>query len=1140
MANNNRQLWPTDNSKPTSLSPRNQSFNLTEDAYNAIIEAIEAVNTRVTNTDADLQAYKDALASEITSHLGTFDSISVTDRADIVNAVVDTLTATSATIPTLNSNDITTVDLTAQRAAIDEIVNVTSADIATVNATTVNADEGNFTELHVDNLDAEHYQIDQAAISDFTSEIAQVEDLTTVRASVDNLTASETTTTTLEATNAVINESSITDDYSRNIYNHYFNHNKIFNRQVVSSASISADDDCWIVLPKFKNGTYYLIAKNGDNGPFLWSLEIENSIKNICFRWTNASDEVQYLRDVDFINDEYGHQFIQIHFNTNGLATYIWHQCTDYETQTPPSMYDRAQYSGDSVFKHFDITRNNGIYLPNAVFAGEFHADSIEIDNVHFEEVFISKSIMLPIAYDQYGEPRGYTRGLPGQYVTPLENDENLDELTWQEPIDRKTNSPADETRVLITEATLGNYNGEMIAEKTSEALDDISEVTVDGTQYIYSNREYYPIVDKRTQAAYRDEYNLNSLTQDEAETLIVTGLYYYDDGTSDYVQITSINVEDKLINGTDFSSDWATMKVYSEEHPETYYITYNDAEHAVSFPLTVYVNSGAEYNILHTGDGTTIHGDATVNNDLVIKRDLEVDRNADIKKDTSIGGDLTVATVWTDPDDSSITKENKVRLPNVYNGPAAQEPNDMPDDSLIISTGSHTETTTTTVYTDGTNFYGADMIATTEPSGTAGTPTTVGQFIYYDDVWFAVDGSTFYDSVDSFTDNTNWTEVTDPELIAILEAQTQVTISEVVYTESTTVNDGAKLMRKSSFNIGGVKTAKKDEIAVRNSDYSEVVDGETVHWDDMDSKPLVWNKDRNAIQPTNTLDIGDVAFDDLTVRGKATIAETLDVTGATRIGGDLYVSGTAHIVDEEHISTTGDLVTLRQNAEAGLLPGQVSGLIINNYKEDDQHNPVDLALVTDETGTLRVGTGSGTSTNYTKIAWKESDAKWYSYDDTDPDDIQYTLMSPQPSGTVTDYTGKTEKDPYTLYATATFTVIDKTTLEPVLTRDEEANLADQAILKWDATGTKAKTLPLPTINGQKLVGTVTVDDTDPLNPITTYGYQWGGTSDPSVFRFATVEAYNTALAIPEGQSGYIPSGSIILIDGNFNKELGV
>ena len=1133
-----RQLWPTKDSKPTALTPTNKSFNLTEDAYNAIIEAIEAVNTRVTNTDADLQAYKDQLESEIISHLATFDNITVNTQADIAKAVVDTLIASTATIPVLFSDDITTIDLAATRAAIDQIVNVTSADITTVNATTVNANEGNFESLHVDNLDAEHYQIDQAAISDLTSEMLQAEEITASSASVDNASISNATIADATVTELKATKSTITDNYSRNIYNHYFNHNQIFNRQVVASDAISADDDCWCILPKFKNGTYYLIAKNGENGPFLWSIEVENSIQNIAFRWTNASEDVQYLKDVSLINDEYGNQFIQIHFNTNGLATHIWHQCTDYETQTPPYYYASEQYSQDNVFKKFDITRNNGEYMPNAVWVGEFHADSIEIDDVHFDEVYVNKSIMIPNQYDQYGEPLGYSGGLPGQYITPLENDGNYPELTWQEPVDNRTPSSIDETRVLVTEATLGNYTGEMTAEKITETVDTYADVLTDGTQFIYENRNYYPILDKQMLPAYRDEYSIDALTQDEAEQLIATGLYLFED--PDYVQITSINVEDKLINGTDYSAEWTTLKVYSEEHPVQKQIEYNGAFHTVTFPLTVYVNNGSEYNILHTGDGTTVHGDATVNNDLVIKRDLEVDRNTDIKKDASIGGDLTVATVWTDPDDSSITKENKVRLPNVYNGPAAQEPNDMPDDSLIISTGSHTETTTTTVYTDGSNFYGADLIPTTEPSGTAGTPTTVGQFIYYDDTWFAVDGSTFYDSVDSFTDNTNWTEVTDPELIAILEAQTQVTISEVVYTETTTVNDGAKLMRKSSFDVSGVKTAKKDEIAARNSDYSEVVDGETVHWDDMDTKPLAWNKDRNAIQPTNTLDIGDVAFDDLTVRGKATIAETLDVTGTTRIGGDLYVSGTSHIVDEEHISTTGDLVTLRQNAEAGLLPGQVSGLIINNYKEDEQHNPVDLALVTDETGTLRVGTGSGVSTDYTKIAWKEADAKWYSYDDTDPDDIQYTLMNPQPQGTVTDYTGKTEKDPYTLYATATFTVIDKTTLEPILTRDEEANLADQAILKWDATGTKAKTLPLPTINGQKLVGTVTVDDTDPLNPITTYGYQWGGTSDPSVFRFATVEAYNTALAIPEGQTGYIPDGSIILIEGNYNKELGV
>ena len=602
-----RKLWPTsDKDKASALNPRNQSFNLTEDAYNAIIEAIEAVNTRVTNTDLDLQAYKDALASEINSHLATFDSLSVTDRADIVKAVVDNLTATTATIPTLNSNDVTTVDLTATRASITEIRHVLDAWINTVHTNSVQATSGlidtvTATTVNTTNLNAENYSITDGSITNLTSTNATLTNATVGNATVETATIADATIDDLKAT-----EANITDNYSRNIYNHYFNHNQLFNRQVIASDAISADDDCWIVLPKFKNGIYYLIAKNGENGPFLWSLEIENSIKNICFRWSNNSDEVQYLRDVDFINDEYGHQFIQIHFNTNGLATHIWHQCTDYETQTPPSYYAVKQYSDDSVFKHFDITRNNGVYLPNAVFAGEFHADSIEIDDVHFDEVYVNKSIMLPNDYDQYGEPLGYSRGLPGQYITNLENDDNFDELVWQEPVDNRTPTAANETRTLITEATLGNYTGEMNAEKIVESVASIDDVITDGTQFIKVEREYFPIVDKQTIPAYRDEYIVDALTQEEAEQLIVTGLYLFED--PDYVQITSINVEDKLINGTDYSADWATLKAYSEEHPIDYQIEYDGAFHSVTFPLDVYVNNGVEYNILHTGAVSYTH----------------------------------------------------------------------------------------------------------------------------------------------------------------------------------------------------------------------------------------------------------------------------------------------------------------------------------------------------------------------------------------------------------------------------------------------------------------------------------------------------------------------------------------------------
>ena len=950
----NRQLWPTDNSKPSALTPRNQSFNLTEDAYNAIIEAIEAVNTRVTNTNTSLEDYKDALASEITSHLGTFDSISVTDRADIVNAVVDTLTATSATIPTLNSNDITTVDLTAQRAAIDEIVNVTSADIATVNATTVNADEGNFESLHVDTLDADSYQIEQAAISDFTSEMAQVEEAIIATADIANGSVGNLTATNAAITEATIDKAELTDNYSQRIFNVYFNHNKLFNRQVIDSASISADGDCWCVLPRFKNGHFYLIAKNGQNGPFLWSLEVNNSIKNCMFRWSNNSEEVQYLKDIEFIDDEQtGEQFIQVHFNTNNLATHVYFQCTDYDTHEPPSYYAVKQFDGT---KQFEFTRKDGTCLPNASFLGEFHAESMEIDQVRFDTVYVGHSIELPTEYDQYGAPINYARGEPHQYITNIENDYDNDEIGWVNPIHLDEPGRLADSKYLVDEAAVTNYNGEREEGIT------YTDAYTDGTDF------------------YANDFS----SEDEPEgtiTATANAGNYIDYSDKHYRK--TVNAEDPTIIEY-FEVDHFT-DIGSLVEDQTL-IDALDLETPVAYTRNTYKTSAIKYNIKHLGDGTTTHGDHEVEGDLVVKENtalndhLFIGETADLP--STIKDDALV--IFTDSAHPEITRRRKFSLvpkldpvmvknsdtvfvdkkPVLYNesrdafettdkidiqegnfnrvvtdtlyvnGTAHinnTEEHDVEGDYLTLrannnsalangtysgiiinhynsegdllmivadntgtarlGTGSGARTTyselyydgniyftdpedkagttvepqgvliewqsyektddyehwtdaewivitfadtkpfllreetvnlndkallawdatherafdiplpendedqltahvvgntqTTTVFTDGTNFYGADLIPTTEPSGTAGTPTTVGQFIFYDDVWFAVDGSTFYDSVDSFTDNTNWTEVTDPELIAMLEAQTPVTISEVEYTET-------------------------------------------------------------------------------------------------------------------------------------------------------------------------------------------------------------------------------------------------------------------------------------------------------------------------------------------------------------------
>ena len=89
----------------------------------------------------------------------------------------------------------------------------------------------------------------------------------------------------------------------------------------------------------------------------------------------------------------------------------------------------------------------------------------------------------------------------------------------------------------------------------------------------------------------------------------------------------------------------------------------------------------------------------------------------------------------------------------------------------------------TTTVYSsDGTTFYNADFSSATEPSGTAGTPTAVGDFYKYLATWYKKDGADYYE-VNSFTDA--GTLVTDAALITELDGHTFLTYSSIVYTEA-------------------------------------------------------------------------------------------------------------------------------------------------------------------------------------------------------------------------------------------------------------------------------------------------------------------------------------------------------------------
>ena len=292
------------------------------------------------------------------------------------------------------------------------------------------------------------------------------------------------------------------------------------------------------------------------------------------------------------------------------------------------------------------------------------------------------------------------------------------------------------------------------------------------------------------------------------------------------------------------------------------------------------------------------------------------------------------------------------------------------------------------------------------------------------------------------------------------------------------------------------------------------------------DNAPLVYDKVNDVLKKTTDVEVSgklDVKGN-TNITGAATVGGTLDVSGNTKvtgdafISGDLTVAGTVHSVEQEEVVANGDTITLRANNNLPLASGQVSGIVVNKYNGTD-----DLTVATGNDGTLRVGTARGTDTEYTNIALKHFDRKYYTFEG----DV-YTLVDPQPSGNMTAWTGKEEVEGYTKYATATFTVVDTTTLAPIATRDEETNMNDGGVVVWDRTSTSMKTVPLPTNNAQALVSKWTED---PDTHVITKGYEWKSNVGGGGLAFVGTRAeYEVAKLIPEGQDGYIAPQTLVTI----------
>jgi hypothetical protein len=301
----------------------------------------------------------------------------------------------------------------------------------------------------------------------------------------------------------------------------------------------------------------------------------------------------------------------------------------------------------------------------------------------------------------------------------------------------------------------------------------------------------------------------------------------------------------------------------------------------------------------------------------------------------------------------------------------------------------------------------------------------------------------------------------------------------------------------------------------------------------------------------------------DLYVEGTTNISGDLDVSGELiarkdlSVSGDLYVNGTEYINDTETAQTSDDYLVLRHNKTTALGTGEHAGIAVHNYSLNKT-----ATLTTDKDGTWRVADNTETDTNYSAInyyngtyysglsqttvinvingiksAWAADELdecvfynnSYYHYDGNNYFAVELSNNAMILGAQVTDPAVITALEALTrndlvYYRSLTVTAISEVENQPLLTRDESSNLLEAQLLKWDADNTKAVGVALPVQNNTVLTAQV-----DGTTGAISYIWKTGGSG--SVSRFATLAAAQAALAIPEGQDGYIPDNGIVIVD---------
>lgn len=287
---------------------------------------------------------------------------------------------------------------------------------------------------------------------------------------------------------------------------------------------------------------------------------------------------------------------------------------------------------------------------------------------------------------------------------------------------------------------------------------------------------------------------------------------------------------------------------------------------------------------------------------------------------------------------------------------------------------------------------------------------------------------------------------------------------------------------------------------------------------------------------------------------------------GDAIVHGDLYVDGKVTSTEEKQITTSGNYLVAREGAVNGLSSTEYAGLVVNNY----DGNGCNATILADCAGEFRVADQAYTNqTVYTDISsWNNNFYQALSQTTTaGPTHILSDVNAVELSNVVLNTTAGTETlaDSYYHFegtewygplsivsghfdlgnaitdATdiAALNALTRSSLiyfntvtdneisgvdqnQPIATRNESGNMTHQSLVCWDSCYRRMDSIGNnPTLSNQTLVSCL---DNNGVH------YCWETKQTGVVAFCGTYACLQAALLIPEGQPGYIPPHSQVIV----------